>query len=163
MVELGSIRGSRYVSAYHPPMATALKLLLVVALSAVDIFLGVPAGILAGLPAVVVAIAVAGGGIAGAALAIYIGDATRRWWRLHRKVRSGPKRSGWVKRIADRYGAPGLGLLAPFVIGLLPGALLGVSLGIRRGPLLVWLSAGVTLWSVVLTTLAALGRAGVSS
>ncbi len=143
-------------------MATALKLLTVVALSAVDLFLGVPAGIVAGLPAIVVAIAVAGGGIAGVVLTVYVGDAARRWWRLHRKVRSGPKRSGWIKRVADRYGAPGLGLLAPIVTGPPAGALLGISLGIRRGPLLVWLSIGIAVWSVILTTLAALGRAGVS-
>ena len=62
-----------------------------------------------------------------------------------------------MRRIWERYGVIGWGLIGPLVLGAPLSAALGVGLGAPRGRLIFWLAAGVMLWTTVLTLAAVLG------
>ena len=101
--------------------------------------------------------AMAVGGSVGAVATVFLGDEASRWWAAHKTVRSRPKPTSWIDRMAARFGAPGLGLLAPVVVGTPAGAMIGIGLGLERKALLGWLLAGTVLWSAVLAGVTAAG------
>ena len=139
-----------------------VKFLGVAALAAIDIFLAVPAGMAAGYGFVEQFLAMVLGGVVSAVVVVFLGDAAQHWWQAHKKVRSRPKPVGMIGRLADKWGAPGLGLLAPVVVGTPAGAMIGIGLGLDRAPLLSWLIAGVVIWSAVLAGLVAVGVTAIS-
>jgi hypothetical protein len=100
-------------------METLLQLLGVFALSVVELWAAVPAGVALGLPPILVWLAT----VAGALVCIVV-------------VLAG----GRLRSIWERYGVIGWGLL-----------------GAPRGRLLIWLGAGVLLWTTILTVAAASG------
>ncbi|MFD6397279.1 hypothetical protein [Nocardia sp. NPDC060249] len=55
-----------------------------------------------------------------------------------------------ARRVLDRYGVAGFGIVGPALFGTWGSALLGAALGIPRRPLICWLMIGVTLWCTVL-------------
>ncbi|MEO1057063.1 MAG: hypothetical protein AAFY28_09140 [Actinomycetota bacterium] len=127
------------------------------AAAAIDLFLAIPIAVAAKAGFVETFLAMAIGGTVGAALVVYLGDALRSFWAAHRKVRAHPKPAGWLERQAKRFGAPGLGLLSPVLIGSPAGAAIGAAMGLEKRVLLAWLTAGVVLWSAVLAGLTSLG------
>ena len=138
-------------------MSTVLRFLGVAGLAAIDLFLAIPAGIAAGYDFLELFLAMAVGGSVGAVVTVLVGDEASKWWAAHRKVRSRPKPSGWITKAVDRFGAPGLGLLAPVVVGSPGGAMIGIGLGLNRGAIAGWLIAGTVIWSAVLAGLTAAG------
>ncbi|MEU2547843.1 hypothetical protein ABZ618_20810 [Streptomyces roseolus] len=55
-----------------------------------------------------------------------------------------------ARRVFERYGAAGFGIVGPALFGTWGSSLLGAALGIPRWRLIRWLMAGVTLWCTVL-------------
>lgn len=55
-----------------------------------------------------------------------------------------------ARRVLDRYGVAGFGIVGPALFGTWGSALLGAALGIPRWPLICWLMTGITLWCTVL-------------
>ncbi|MGW6539170.1 hypothetical protein ACWGBV_07715 [Streptomyces sp. NPDC055051] len=55
-----------------------------------------------------------------------------------------------ARRVVDRYGVIGFGIIGPALFGTWGSALLGTALGLPRRRLIGWLMAGVTLWCTVL-------------
>ncbi|MFF9064892.1 hypothetical protein ACF09E_05965 [Streptomyces sp. NPDC014891] len=55
-----------------------------------------------------------------------------------------------ARRVVDRYGVIGFGIIGPALFGTWGSALLGTALGLPRWPLIGWLMAGVTLWCTVM-------------
>ncbi|GGR46366.1 hypothetical protein [Streptomyces roseolus] len=55
-----------------------------------------------------------------------------------------------ARRVFERYGAAGFGIVGPALFGTWGSSLLGAALGIPRWRLIRWLMAGVTLWCAVL-------------
>jgi hypothetical protein len=66
-----------------------------------------------------------------------------------------------MRRLWDRYGVIGWGLLAPLLLGAPLAAAIGVALGAARGRLVLWLGAGVVVWTTALTVAAVLGEEAV--
>ena len=62
-----------------------------------------------------------------------------------------------IYQVWDKYGIIGLGLLAPVLTGALIGSTIAVSLGVPKQRIILWVSLGVIMWTVLLVTLAALG------
>ena len=56
-----------------------------------------------------------------------------------------------ARAIADRYGAPGLGVLGVPLVGGTVSAGVGRGVGIARGKLLVWLCVGTVIFCALLT------------
>lgn len=135
-----------------------------------EVLLVVPAGILAGLPALPVAVVAAAGNILTLIPVIVAGDRLRAWWRRRRRriaqlpdpdepaTEVGPSlRAGRAQRLFDRYGLPGLALLGPVLTGIHVAAVAAVAAGAQRRPALWWLSGGVVLWALVAALLTVLG------
>ncbi|MFD5552489.1 hypothetical protein ACFWIA_01460 [Streptomyces sp. NPDC127068] len=55
-----------------------------------------------------------------------------------------------ARRIFERYGVVGFGIVGPVLFGTWGSSLLGAALGIPRWRLIRWLMAGVTLWCTVM-------------
>ncbi|MGA5194514.1 hypothetical protein [Streptomyces exfoliatus] len=55
-----------------------------------------------------------------------------------------------ARRVFERYGVVGFGIVGPALFGTWGSSLLGAALGIPRWRLIRWLMAGVTLWCTVL-------------
>ncbi len=64
---------------------------------------------------------------------------------------------GRGRRLFDRYGLPGLALLGPLVTGIHLAAAVAVGAGAPRRATLLWLSAGVAVWSAVTGVVTVLG------
>jgi len=55
-----------------------------------------------------------------------------------------------ARRVVNRYGVIGFGIVGPALFGTWGSAVLGTALGLPRWPLIGWLMAGVTLWCTVM-------------
>lgn len=55
-----------------------------------------------------------------------------------------------ARRVVNRYGVIGFGIIGPALFGTWGSAMLGTALGLPRWPLIGWLMAGVTLWCTVM-------------
>ena len=122
----------------------------------VELWAAVPTGVAMGLPAPLVWALTVSGSLVGVLLVVMAGERVRGWL-LARFARGRAPEGGRLRRVWERYGVVGWGLLAPLVLGAPLAAALGVALGASRNRLLVWLSAGVVLWTSVLTVAVAFG------
>ena len=141
-------------------MDLLLKLLTVFALAAVELWAAIPAGLALRLHPVTVGVAAAAGAILAATVVILAGDRLRAWLARRHDGKLEQGRDGLIRRVWDRWGAMGLGLLAPILTGAPLGAALGLTLGVPAGRLLLWISLGVILWSVIITIAGIFGLAG---
>jgi len=139
-----------------------LQVLSVVAIGAVELWAAVPAGIAMGLPAPLVWLATVCGALLGVAVVVVAGDRLRAWL-VDRFGHGGAREGGRLRRLWDRYGVIGWGLLAPLLLGAPLAAAVGVALGATRGRLLFWLGIGVTVWTTVLALAVALGAEALTS
>jgi hypothetical protein len=144
----------------------SLKLLSVFGLGMIGLWEGVPAGFALRLTPLLIGLLSALGSICATLLVTLLGDRVRA--RLHaRLLRSrddsagGQRPERLIDRVWRRYGIVGLGLLGPGITGAPLGMVLGLFLRAPVGRLLPWTLAGILLWALVLTTLGALGIAGV--
>ncbi|MCC8481225.1 small multi-drug export protein [Streptomyces parvus] len=55
-----------------------------------------------------------------------------------------------ARRVVNRYGVIGFGIIGPALFGTWGSAVLGTALGLPRWRLIGWLMAGVTLWCTVM-------------
>ncbi|MEV6279357.1 hypothetical protein [Nocardia sp. NPDC051832] len=69
---------------------------------------------------------------------------------VHADAQFGGAAKRGARRVFDRFGAAGFGIVGPALLGTWGSALLGGALGIPRWRLIGWLMAGITLWCVVL-------------
>jgi hypothetical protein len=123
-------------------------------------FIGaIPAGAALGLPLPLAALAAWVSYVAGSVIVLLLGvrlrDALAR--RLKLSFEPQPEKVWW--RVWKRFGIVGLGILAPVTLGSQAGTLLGLALGTRPLPLLLWMSLGAALWTLVIALLAGMGIA----
>ena len=141
-------------------MDAGLQLLSVAAIAVVELWAAIPAGIAMGLPAPLVWAATACGALTGIAVVVFAGDRLRTWL-VARFGHGGARPGGRLRRLWDRYGVIGWGLLAPLLLGAPLAAAIGVALGAARSRLVFWLGVGAVVWTTVLTVVAVLGEEAV--
>ena len=137
-------------------MGAVAQFLSVVAIGVVELWAAVPAGIAMGLPAPLVWAATVCGALLGIAVVVVAGDRLRTWL-VDRFGHGGAREGGRLRRVWDRYGVIGWGLLAPLLLGAPLAAAIGVALGAARGRLVLWLGVGAVMWTTVLTFAVVLG------
>lgn len=137
-----------------------LQTLAVAGIGLVSFYAAVPAGIVMGLPAPLVWAATLAGALLGIAAVVLAGDRFRTWL-VRRFGRGGVRESGRLRRVWDRYGVIGWGLLAPLLVGTGLAAAIGVALGAERRRLMFWLGVGAAVWTTVLALTVSLGGTAV--
>jgi len=140
-------------------LAYVLKILTVFVASADELFFGIPIGFGFGMDPILICVLAITGGITGGVLVVTLGDKIRQWLlRRHKKKDTEEnKKPSAIQRVWEKYGVVGLGLLAPLLTGVPIGAALGVAFGAPRVKLILWLSIGTVIWSILMTTAGALG------
>ena len=135
-------------------MNQLLKLLSTAAAGALDVWVGIIAGVALGLsPTLSGAVSIASAGV-GVKLVVVAGE---RLQHLVYRSRRLAKRRERIERVWKRYGIPGVALQAPLLTGPLLATVLALGLGAPPRTLLYWMLASIVLWGVVLTGAAALG------
>ena len=128
---------------------------------AVEILLVIPAGIVAGLPALPVTIVAAIGNLSTLVPLLVAGERLRRWWRVRRgRAADEPavsRRGQRARRLAATYGLPGLALLGPLLTGVHVAALGAMATGATPRRSLVWFGSSLAAWSVVVAVLTVAG------
>jgi uncharacterized membrane protein len=123
----------------------------------------VPAGLALGLNVITVVLTAAASYAVGVGVVLFLGEKVRGWFmrRFGDKIPTDP--NSRVRRLLDRYGAAGLGMIAPVTLGAQLGAVVGVAMGLSTRRLFVWLMIGGFVWAIIFGVVFALGIAGVQS
>ena len=127
------------------------SLIAVFGASIIELWLGIPLGFFLNLNPVLIVIISAAGSILSAYLVIILGEGIRKRfikWRYGEQL----IKKGRIYDIWNKYGIIGLGLLSPLLFGAPIGAALGIGLKAPRYRLLSWMSIGIVIWSIILTT-----------
>lgn len=138
-------------------MELVVKFVTVTGLGIIELWAAIPAGTALKLHPLLNGLAAGLGAIIGALLVIILGDRLRNW--LLKKKEKEQKNRGWIYRIWEKYGVIGLGILSPLITGALLGAAIGISLGASPKRLILWMSVGIVIWTIVLTIISTLGFA----
>lgn len=139
-------------------MEILFKFLTVIGLGIIELWMAIPAGIALNLHPFLNGIASALGAIIGAVVVIFFGDRLRQWL-LKKRGKSG-QLTGRIYAIWDKYGVIGLGMLSPLITGAPLGAAIGITLGAPPKRLVIWMSIGIVVWTIILITVASLGFTG---
>ncbi|QDQ29114.1 hypothetical protein FNU76_23720 [Chitinimonas arctica] len=126
------------------------SLISVAASGALELWAGLGLGAALGLPAASVALASGVGAWLGCIAALLLAQPLMRWMPS--------KQTGLAYKLAQRYGAPGLGLLGVLLAGGPLAVLIGVAFRLPWRPLLAWLTAGIAAWSAVGWAVLVFGR-----
>jgi len=125
-------------------------------LGLVEIWFAVPTGLALGLaPWLVWAITIAGS-LSGVAV-VAVGGHRLRTWLTRGRGTSPAGRTGRIHGIWVRFGVPGWGLASPLLVAPAMGTAIGLLLGAPRGRLLMWMSAGVVIWTSILVIAGMIG------
>lgn len=121
----------------------------------------VPGGVAAGLPVVVATLVAWIGYASGAAVMLLLPARAREW--IARKLRlprgRDPKKLFW--RAWDRFGLPGMGLLAPVTIGPQTACLLALAIGEKPVRVFAALALGALPWCAGFALVVKLGLVAV--
>jgi len=131
-------------------------ILLVFGAGFLELWAGIPLGIVLQLNPFLTGAAAALGAILAAFIVSFLGEGIRERvikWRYKNK----DLKKGRFYKIWNKYGIIGLGLTSPLLFGAPLGAALGIALGAEKKALFIWMSVGIVLWSIILTTAGYLG------
>ena len=126
-----------------------MPLLAVFGVAVVEIWFAVPTGLALGLPAPTVWIMTVAGAITSVTAVASVGDALRGWL-LRRRGKNGGPRTDRLYRVWMRYGVPGWGLVSPLFMAPPMGTAVALMLGAPKRRLMIWMFAGVVLWTSIL-------------
>jgi len=124
--------------------------------SVIELWLGIPLGLYLNLNPILIVIISAAGSILSAVLVIILGENVRKWFIKWKYGDKSPEH-GKIYDIWEKYGVIGLGLLSPLLFGAPLGAALGIGFGASKNRLLLWMTVGILIWSLILTSAALYG------
>ncbi len=129
-----------------------LTLFLLAAAPWLDVSLVVPLGILWGLPPVGVSVAAfVGNFLTILALGLFFKQISE--WRRRRRERKGitgpTKKETRTRQIWEKYGIPGLAIVAPILVGTDIAAIVALSFGSSKFRVVGWMTVSLALWTVV--------------
>lgn len=82
-------------------------------------------------------------------------------WRNRRREKKGAagptKRDKRSQQLWEKYGIPGLALLAPLLVGTDIAAVAAFSLGASRSRVLAWMTVSLAMWTIVFAAASAYG------
>ena len=132
-------------------MSVVVKLLAVAGVATVSGALAVPLGVFVGLHPLVVYLVTASVAIAVTWGLLLSGHRLRK--RVADRFGHGDHTEQRTKRLVDRYGSIGLGLVGPLFPGVIASTISGVAVGIESKHLGRWLTIGIALWFALFTAI----------
>ncbi|HMK53720.1 MAG TPA: small multi-drug export protein [Methanobacteriaceae archaeon] len=133
------------------------SILAVFTASILELWLAVPLGLILKLNPIIVFIVSATGSIIAAILVIMAGDNLRHRFIKWKYKDEKNIQSSRLYEIWNKYGVIGLGLSSPLLFGAPLGAAVGIVLGAKKDRLILWMSVGIIIWSIGLTTAGVFG------
>lgn len=134
---------------------------LAAAVPVLEVLVVIPAGIVAGLSPVPVLVIALAGNLSTVVLVVLVGDRLAGWWRARRGTPDLDRpRAARARQLAQRWGVPGLGLLAPMTTGSHVAAVAALATGAGQRRVLLWMTIGLVGWGVVVAVAATLGVDG---
>ncbi len=134
-----------------------LSILSVTALAILELWAAIPLGFVLGLHPLIIFITNVIGATIGVFIIVFTGERLRNWILKHHKTSTDGGKSGSIQKIWQKYGVIGLGLLAPLITGALLGAAIGIASGASKNRLLLWMTIGIIVWTVILVLLGVAG------
>jgi hypothetical protein len=125
-------------------------------------------GVVAGIPLPLAVLAASAGNIASVTVFVFGAHAARRGV-IARRAGSGSEidvadeprvssaKRARLRRLFDRFGVPGVGLIGQMIVPNQITAAMLISFGAPRGRVMAWVSAGAVLWAIVFALLAQAG------
>ena len=135
-------------------MRLVLTLSLTAAFGALDLWVGIPTGLVLGLHPVLSGVTATAGALLGATLVTLAGERLQRWVYSRRWF---AKRRERVERIWNRYGLIGVAFQSPILAGTLLSILVALGFGAPARKLLFWIAVSLVFWGAVLTGVVVLG------
>jgi len=125
-----------------------------------DVSIVIPLGVLWGLPPLNVGItAFLGNFLLLILLGIFFKQINK--WRLERRKKKGitgpTKRETKSRAIWEKYGIPGLAIVAPIFVGTDIAAIFALIFGSSRKRVIVWMTGSLALWTLVFSICSAYG------
>ena len=119
----------------------------------IEILLVIPAALAMGLDPWLVGILAFAGNTAPIFIMVYGYDLWRKWRAEKAKgyARPASRRRRRALRIWNRYGLPGLSLLAPALTGIHLAVLIALAFRTSKKDLLVWMNISLVVWTTGLT------------
>lgn len=137
-------------------MEVIISMASVFAVSIIELWLGIPLGLFLNLNPILISVSAAAGSILSAFLILTVGEKIRNMFIKWRYGEKSPNQ-GKIYDIWRKYGIIGLGLISPLLFGAPLGAALGIGFGAPKKGLLIWISVGIIIWSILLTSAGFLG------
>ncbi|CDG65724.1 MAG: hypothetical protein PWQ15_754 [Methanobacterium sp.] len=133
------------------------SILIVFAASVVELWLGIPLGLVMDINPLLIIILASTGSILSAIAVTLLGENLRTRlvkWKYGDETALEETR---MYKLWNKYGIIGLGLLSPLVFGAPLGAAVGIFFGATKKGLILWMSVGIIIWSVGLTLAGSMG------
>jgi hypothetical protein len=143
-------------------IAAIPKIVSIFALAFFSFWPAIPAGLALGLGPITVIITTTLSYASGVALVTLFGDRVRNWI-IARLGKRAEAQDSPIRRIVEKYGIVGLGLLSPMTVGAQIGAVLGLAFNLKPRALFIAMSLGALAWSIALTAAVTLGVLGVNA
>lgn len=136
-----------------------LLVFLAAAVPVLEVLVVIPAGILAGMAPAPTAVLAFAGNLSTVVLVALAGDRLLHWWRSRRPSKDGEpsRRSLRARELAQRWGVPGLALLAPLTTGTHIATVAALATGADTRRVLRWMAIGLVVWSVAVAAITAAG------
>jgi hypothetical protein len=132
-------------------MKIAAQIFTIMSLGAVFFWGGFPAALAFKFPVLAAGLITAAGAETAVLLVLLMGKPIQDYMLRRFPAWLEKTRNGKAGAIFQKYGMPGLGLIAPIMPGAPQAALIGLVLSARPGQILIWVSAGIVLWAVMVT------------
>lgn len=133
------------------------KLVSVFGVAFFSLWASIPAGLALNVGVVPLVLTATFSYFCGAALIILPGERLRSWLFRRLGDKAVLKPDSLVGRAWARFGVAGLALLSPMVTGAQIGSLIGLTLNAPPRQLLLWMTLGGFVWTLILTTAISLG------
>lgn len=131
------------------------NLTVILFLGVLGIWKSVPVGFILNMHPILVCTMTILGASLGVLLIYLIGSKLKR--RILSLSGKSNKKQQKINKIFDRYGVPGLGMLATLVVGPALTMALGLTIVKNGKNLLLWTNIGIVVWSVLLTLIGQVG------
>ena len=114
-----------------------------------------PVGFLLNSPPVLIALMTCMGALTGVFIMYFFGRKLEACIMKLYSEKNKTKKQNNTRRLFEKYGNPGLGLIGTLIFGQPVVMIMGMILVKDKKTFLVWVSIGTVIWSVALTTLGA--------